>query len=252
MYVEFGSDSAIEGYRDPAGEDPEAVLYRPLPGQRITRAIFPEGIGLMEAFTNSVNLVAYHMEGAPAWIDSDSDGLMSLLKEHFNIKKGRPRVWGKDTGADKLPKMADLVATLAVPALLFAFMLNLRTNAGRDFQANVMGGGGLAGAGTSAMHPADYIGLTADATAPSAASTTLTGEITSGSLARAQATYAHTNGTATYTLTKTFTSDQTVVIAKLGVSNAVSGGTLVFETLLNAVASLVSGDQLAITETVTL
>ena len=122
--------------------------------------------------------------------------------------------------------------------------VNLRTNAGRDFQSAQMGG--TPGAA------ANYIGVTANATAPAAGSTTLTGEIASGTLNRALATYAHTAGTATYTLTKTFTSDQTVTIAKIGVFNAASGGTLVFETLLNATASLVSGDQLQITETVTL
>lgn len=128
----------------------------------------------------------------------------------------------------------------------------MRTNAGADFQARVMGDGAAVGAGTGAMRPADFIGLTADATAPAAASTALTGEITTGTLARAQATYAHTNGTNTYTLTKTFTSDQSVTVAKIGVFNAGTGGTLVFETLLNATATLVSGDQLQITETVTL
>ena len=128
----------------------------------------------------------------------------------------------------------------------------MRTNAGADFQARVMGDGGAAGAGTGTMRPADYIGLTANSTAPAAGNTTLTGEITVGTLARAQATYAHTNGTNTYTLTRTFTSDQSVTIAKIGVFNASTGGTLVFETLLNATATLVSGDQLQITETVTL
>lgn len=128
----------------------------------------------------------------------------------------------------------------------------MRTNAGRDFQANVMGGGQLAGAGTGAMRPADYIGLTANNTAEAAGSTTLTGEIASGTLIRAQAAYSHTNGTATYTLVKTFTSDQTITINKIGVFNASTGGTLVFETMLNAPGALVSGDQLTVTETVTL
>lgn len=128
----------------------------------------------------------------------------------------------------------------------------MRTNAGADFQARVMGDGSAAGAGTGAMRPADYIGLTANNTAPAAGNTSLTGEIAAGTLARAQATYAHTNGTNTYTLTRTFTSDQSVTIAKIGVFNAASAGTMVFETLLNATATLVSGDQLQITETVTL
>lgn len=140
--------------------------------------------------------------------------------------------------------------------LAFAFAIarlassELRTDAGRDFQSRVMGD--TASTGTGAYAPATFIGLTANSTAPAAASTTLTGEIASGTLIRAVAVYAHTNGTATYTLTKTFTSDQSVTINKIGVFNASTGGTLVFETLLNAAATLVSGDQLQITETVTL
>jgi hypothetical protein len=125
----------------------------------------------------------------------------------------------------------------------------MRTNAGTDFQARVMGD--TASTGTGSYAPASYIGLTANATAPAAGDTALTAELT-GTLARAQATYAHTNGTNTYTLTKTFTSDQSVTVAKIGVFNAAAAGTLVFTTMLNATATLVSGDQLQITETVTL
>jgi hypothetical protein len=113
-----------------------------------------------------------------------------------------------------------------------------------------MGATSGTGIGTSTFAPANYIGVTANATAPAAADTTLTGEVSSGTLIRAQATYAHTTGASSYTLTKTFTSDQTIVIAKIGVFNASSAGTMVFETLLSATASLVSGDQLTITETV--
>lgn len=106
---------------------------------------------------------------------------------------------------------------------------------------------------------ANYIALTANSTAPSAGDTTLTGEITTagGGLVRAQATPAHTNGTSTYTLTKTFTANGSdslpVTIAKIGVFNASSTGTMMFETLLSATATLTaSGDQLVLTETVTL
>lgn len=251
MYLEIGNDSAIEGYRNP-GE--ERVQYRALEGQRVTRVVFPEGTLLQEAFMSAVKLTSYHIvEGAaPVWIDSDSEALAQLLKDHFSISATRPRSWGRDTGADKLPKMKDIVATVATPLVLAGLMLTLRTNTGRDWQANVMGGGGMAGAGTGSMHPADWIGVTADATAPSAANTALSNEVAAGSLSRAQAAFAHTSGTATYTLTKTFTSDQTIVIAKIGVFTAQTGGYEVFETLLNSTASMQSGDQLAITETVTL
>jgi hypothetical protein len=73
---------------------------------------------------------------------------------------------------------------------------------------------------------------------------------------RAQATYAHTAGTNTSTLTKTFTANASdalpVTVAKIGVFNASSAGTMGYETLLNATATLtVAGDNVAITETVT-
>lgn len=134
--------------------------------------------------------------------------------------------------------------------LLRLFLLPLLTNAGKDLMSRLMGD--TASNGTGSYAPANYIGLTANSTAPAAGDTTLTGEVGSGTLARAQAAYAHTNGQSTYTLTKTFTSDQTITVAKIGVFNASSAGTMMFTTLLNAVASMVSGDTLAVTETVTL
>lgn len=127
------------------------------------------------------------------------------------------------------------------------------TNAGKDLVAAAIGT-------TSAQPaPANYLALTANSTSPSASDTTLTGEITTagGGLVRAQATYAHTTGQSTYTLTKTFTANGSdslpVTIAKIGVFNASSSGTLAFETLLTTTATLsASGDALTITETVTL
>ncbi len=126
----------------------------------------------------------------------------------------------------------------------------MRVNSGRDWQCGIMGD--TASDGTGPYAPANYIGLTADNVAPQATDTTLPNEIVSGSLARAQGTYAHTSGTASYTITKTFTSDQSITVAKVGIFNAPSAGTMVFETMLNVVAVLVSGDQLQVTETVTL
>jgi hypothetical protein len=113
--------------------------------------------------------------------------------------------------------------------------------------------------GTSAQPAAaNYVALTANNSAPSAGDTTLTGEITtaSGGLVRAQATYAHTGGTATYTLSKTFTTNGfdvlPVTIAKTGTFNAASVGTMAFETLLSSTATLTgSGDQLVYTDTFT-
>ena len=126
----------------------------------------------------------------------------------------------------------------------------MRTNAGRDLQARQMGD--TASSATGVYAPANFIGLTSNANAPTAASTALTGEITGGTLARKKGVYAHTNGTNSYTVTATFIADQSVTVNKVGVFNAATGGTLAFESLLNAPAVLVSGDQVQITETVTL
>jgi hypothetical protein len=125
-------------------------------------------------------------------------------------------------------------------------------NAGKDLIYQNM-------ASLSQAAAANYIALTANSTAPAAGDTTLTGEITTagGGLVRAQATPAHTNGTSTYTLTKTFTANGSdalpVTIAKIGVFNDASVGTMMFETLLNTTATIsASGDALTVTETVTL
>lgn len=139
----------------------------------------------------------------------------------------------------------------------------MKTNAGHDFQAFVManaGTGATGTVGTGTYAPANFIALTANATAPAATSTTLTGEIATagGGLVRAQATtISHTAGANTYALSRTFTANGSdalpVTIAKIGILNAATGGTLVFETALTTTATLsASGDQLTITETVTM
>jgi len=126
------------------------------------------------------------------------------------------------------------------------------TNAGKDFVAAQVGGAG----GTAT---AQYIALTANSTAPAAGNTTLSGEIVTagGGLLRAIGAYAHTGGTSTYTISKTFTTNGSdalpVTVAKIGVFNASSSGTMVFETLLSSTATLsASGDTLTVTQTVTL
>lgn len=99
MYVELGNDHPIEGYRE--GDDPE-VKYRPLDGQQVTTLLFPDGVKLQEAFATTVAATARHFDNdpdttdifPPAWIESDSAGLQSLLQEHFGVTKSRPKTWG--------------------------------------------------------------------------------------------------------------------------------------------------------------
>ena len=109
--------------------------------------------------------------------------------------------------------------------------------------------------------PASYIALTASSTAAVDGDTTLTGEITTagGGLIRALGTYAHTAAGTTTTLTKTYTANGSdslpVTVAQIGVFQGVlvAASRMVFRTLLNATATLtISGDQLQVTETVTL
>lgn len=111
------------------------------------------------------------------------------------------------------------------------------------------------------VSPAQFMGLTANASAASATDTALTSEIVSagGGLIRAVTTYAHSAGTNTYTSANTFTANGSdtlpVTIAKMGLFNSMvvaSAINMWFETLLNATATLtISGDAVTITDTVT-
>jgi hypothetical protein len=136
----------------------------------------------------------------------------------------------------------------AVALLFAATRFQLRTLAGRDWQALVMAD--TAGNGTGAYHAANYLGVTENDDDPDEDNTSLAGEISSGTLVRAQATFAHTTGAASYTLTRTLTSDDNVTLRKIGVFTLVSGGTLVFETRMNEIAVMAPGDQIQITHTV--
>lgn len=106
---------------------------------------------------------------------------------------------------------------------------------------------------------ADYVSVSANTTAPAAADTTLTGEITTsgGGLYPKQGTYAHTTSASTATLTTTFTTNGTdslpVTLGQVGCRTAsAAGGTLCTKTLLSSTATLsTSGDAVTITHTFT-
>jgi len=101
-----------------------------------------------------------------------------------------------------------------------------------------------------------YMALTENAGAASATDTALTGEITTGGANRQLATYAHTPGTATFTLQKSYSITATFpAIHKMGLftaSTLTATGIMVFETVLNADANVINGDTLQVTDTVTL
>lgn len=101
-----------------------------------------------------------------------------------------------------------------------------------------------------------FIGLTTNASAASASNTTLTGEITSNGADRALATYAHTFGNSTLTLTKAFSITGThTAIHRAGAFTALTAAgadPMIYETVLNADATVVNGDTLTVTWTFTL
>lgn len=109
--------------------------------------------------------------------------------------------------------------------------------------------------------PAWWIALTEDTGQTlDATATALTGELvvgTSAGLERALCTYAHTTGASTYTLTKTFTLTGATArtIQRIGVFNSsrdATGQHMVFFSAVPNPPTLVTNDQLTITETVTI
>jgi len=128
---------------------------------------------------------------------------------------------------------------------------NLFTDAGRDFghaQVYTNTSAGTAGA--------NYIGLTTDTAAANAADTSLASEITTGGLARAQATsITHTTGTNVTTLVKTFTASSAfTALHKAGLFNAAGppvNGTMVHETVFPADVTLQIGDTIQVTWVIT-
>lgn len=103
--------------------------------------------------------------------------------------------------------------------------------------------------------PAIYLAVTENATAPAATDTTLTSELTVDGFTRAIGTYAHTAAATTYTLQKVFTATGTRTINKeavFGAVNTTAGGVMPFESAEPNPPTLVSGDTLTQTVTVTI
>lgn len=101
-----------------------------------------------------------------------------------------------------------------------------------------------------------FMGLTTDSGAASASDTVLASEATTNGGGRALATYAHTYGASTLTLAKTFSISGTLTaIHKMGLFTTLSSAgadPMVYETVLNADATVVNGDSLTVTWTGTL
>ncbi|MGD0008754.1 MAG: hypothetical protein ABSE93_09450 [Terriglobia bacterium] len=146
-------------------------------------------------------------------------------------------------GRANLPHYVHVVARHADGTVFLDYWgHNLRTNAGINWQYGQMAGG------TAAV--CTYIALSNSGATPAATDTALASEITTNGLARALATAAHTSNATSYTLAYTFTATGTQAAQNAGMLNASSSGTLCFENTFTQ-ASLVSGDTLAVTWTIT-
>ena len=124
---------------------------------------------------------------------------------------------------------------------------NLLTNAGKDLYHTLNF--------TSATTGANWIALTESTITPGVTDTTLTGEIATNGLERAQATTrTHSAAANTSTLSKTFTASGsfTSVLAVALFDAAVSGNMAHEANFSTGSGTLVSGDQLAVTGTMTL
>jgi hypothetical protein len=117
---------------------------------------------------------------------------------------------------------------------------------------------------SSSVAPWMFMGISAN-NSPSSSDTALTGEIVTsgGGLIRKICPYAHTASATTYTSTPVFTANGSdslpVTVASIGMFQDVPStpttaqGQPIFTTSLNATATLTtSGDQLTVTETVTM
>ena len=123
---------------------------------------------------------------------------------------------------------------------------NVVTNAGRDYLH--LQGYGTSGLGTNGLN---YQGLSNDTVTETSSSTTLSNEITTNGLGRAQGTVAHTAGTNTTTIAHTFTATGAQSAQKCALFTLSSAGTMC-HVLSFTQRALVAADTLTITDTITL
>ena len=124
---------------------------------------------------------------------------------------------------------------------------NVVTTVGRDFlhqqgyQTTGLGSNGL-----------NYIALSNDTVTETSASTTLSNEIAANGLSRAQGTVAHTTGTNTTTVAKTFTCATSSQAAQKAALFTASSSGIMCHVLGFTQRTLQVGDTLTITYTITL
>ncbi len=102
---------------------------------------------------------------------------------------------------------------------------------------------------------ASWMAVTSDATSPTTADTTLTSEATTNGFARAVGTYSHTAAATTYALVHLWTATGSLTVnkeAQFGACNPTGGGVMPFESAEPTPPSLLSGDTLQNTVTITI
>ncbi len=102
--------------------------------------------------------------------------------------------------------------------------------------------------------PAMWLALTSDSGAASASDTSLASEATTNGLGRALATYAHTAAASTYTLQKVFNATGSLTVNKEAnfASAVASTGPMPFESAVGSPPALINGDQMTLTDTITI
>ena len=103
--------------------------------------------------------------------------------------------------------------------------------------------------------PAMFIGVSSDSGAPAATDTTLASESTTNGFTRTLATWAHTAGASTYTMSVTFTATGSFTLNKwalFGAANTTAGGAMPFEAAETSPPSMLSGDTVTQTVTITI
>lgn len=101
-----------------------------------------------------------------------------------------------------------------------------------------------------------YMAITGTNITPGATDTALSGELTTNGLGRKVAAYAHTTGASSYTLTPTYTytGSTTQNIYAMGTFNTpvASSGLMFHETAFTVATVNANGDQVTVTQTVTM
>lgn len=243
--LRLGNPAAVSYEPNPDGDEP--VRLGVLDSEQVTTITTSPDSTLLQTIDEVLRCWSIHSDAAqPSWIECDDPTLLSVLTDTWDGIEVRD----PERGSARL--MGALGALLFSMAVWMGVVMLLRTDAGRDHQSRVSFDTSSSGASTYAA--ANYVGVTEDATGPASGDTTLTSELAVEGFTRAQGIYAHTTGTGTTTISKTFTMSggTSRTLRHAGLFNASSSGTMAYKTAIPSAPTLVSGDSMAVTWTFTL